>query len=369
VSKPRDYYAILGVPRDASPEDIKKAYRRMAMRYHPDRAQDEPGAEDKFKEAAEAYSVLGDSARRSEYDQHGSVGGFDPSTVPFDVASIQEMFGDILGDLFKSRRKKKPSTRGRDLRYDLRVDLGEAATGSEKELRVPRKVRCRTCQGSGARPGSRLETCSTCQGSGEMKLQQGFFSAKRPCSYCHGQGNIIKDPCRTCFGTGYSEAEQVLSVRIPAGVADGQRLKVAGKGEEGRNGGEPGDLFVQVQIEAHPLFQRDGLHLRCEIPVSAAEAVLGTQVDVPTLDGLVRMRIPAGTQSGRAFRLAQKGMPPLGKGERGDLFVTVAVEIPAEPSAQERAQYEALLELEPASLPRRAAYRKLVLELSERGHG
>lgn len=357
-----DYYEILGVDRQASLDEIKRAYRRLAMRWHPDRAQGEPGAEDRFKEASEAYAVLSDPTKRAEYDRYGRVRGFEAGS--FDTASIQEIFADIFGDLF-GKKKKAAKARGRDLRYDLRVTLEEAATGVEKEIRIPRKVRCTTCEGSGARPGSELRACSTCNGSGEIKLQQGFFSLKRTCSYCHGEGKIITDPCRSCFGTGLAEREQVLAVQVPAGVGDGQRLRVAGKGEEGVDIAKPGDLYVHVTIEEHPIFNRDGSQIRCEVPISASEAVLGCQIQVPTLSGRVRMRVPPGTQSGSSFRLPGKGILPLNGKERGDQLVTVVVETPVELTPRQRELYEELLTLERDTLPRRAKFRKDLAERSK----
>jgi len=356
------YYEVLGVDRQASLEEIKKAYRRLAMRYHPDRAQGEPGAEDRFKEASEAYAVLSDPAKRTEYDRFGQVKGFEAGASPFDNASIQAIFSDIFSEIFGRKKKGAKRTRGRDLKYDLHISLEEAAAGAEKEIRIPRKVRCATCNGSGAHPGSELRSCATCDGSGEIKLQQGFFSLKRTCSCCHGEGKIITNPCRTCFGTGLAELEQVLSVKVPSGVGDGQRLRVAGKGEEGVNIATPGDLFVHVIIDPHPLFTRDGTHVRCEIPISISEAALGCQLQIPTLTGKVRMRIPAGTQSGASFRLAGKGFLPLKGKEQGDQLITVVVETPAELTTRQRELYEELFSQEKERLPRRAAFRRTLVE-------
>ncbi|MDY0058793.1 MAG: molecular chaperone DnaJ [Myxococcota bacterium] len=360
----RDYYEVLEIPRSASPEEIKRAYRRLAMRYHPDRAQGEPGAEDRFKEASEAYAVLSDPQRRLDYDRFGRVRGFEPGTNPFDNASIQEIFAEIFSDLFG--RKKPAKKRGRDLRYDLRISLEEVVRGAEKPVRVPRKIRCATCQGSGSRPGSEPRVCGTCQGTGEIKVQQGIFSLKRPCSGCHGEGRIVTDPCRTCFGTGLAEVEQVLTVKIPPGVADGQRLRVAGKGEDGAQGGDPGDLFVHLTLLPHPFFTREGNQLRCRVVLSASEAALGCQLSLPTLQGRERLRIPPGTQPGTLLRLAGRGLPALDGKSRGDQLVAVEVETPERLQPRQRELYEELQRLEADTLPRRVAFRNLLGELERR---
>lgn len=365
MSRPRDYYAVLDIPRGASQEEIKKAYRRMAMRYHPDRAQDDPDAEERFKDASEAYTVLSDERKRREYDLHGHIGGGD-GPVTFDPAKIQEVLGDLFSDIFgRKRRSEREQERGRDLRYRLTITLGEAAFGAEREIRVPRRIGCRTCRGTGARPGSQPDTCKSCGGSGELKVKQGFFAVRRECSYCHGQGSIVRDPCRDCFGSGMAEVDQVLTVRVPGGVSAGQRLRVAGRGDEGQRGAEAGDLYVEVSVEEHPLLRREGAHVRCEVPVTAAEAALGCEVDIPTLRGRVRMRIPPGSQPGRVFRLTGKGLQPLGRSAPGDQLVTVSIESAAQLLPRQRELYQALLEAEEAAhMPRRRAFREQVAALT-----
>ena len=364
MSRPRDYYAVLEIQRGATQDEIKKAYRRMAMRYHPDRAQDDPEAEERFKDASEAYTVLSDDRKRREYDLHGRVGGGE-GAVAFDPAKIQEVLGDLFNDIFgRRRRSEREPEPGRDLRYRLSITLPEAASGAEREIRVPRRIGCRTCRGTGARPGSQLDACDTCGGTGELKVKQSIFTVRRECSYCHGQGTIVRDPCRDCFGSGMAEVDQVLTVRVPAGVSEGQRLRVAGRGDEGQRGADPGDLYVEVTIQEHSLLKREGAHVRCQVPISAAEAALGCEVDIPTLRGRVRMRIPGGTQPGRVFRLTGKGLRPLGRSAAGDQLVTVSVEAASQLTPRQRELYEALLAAERgAHMPRRAAFREQVAGL------
>ncbi len=348
----RDYYQILGVDRDADPQEIKRAFRRLAMKYHPDRAQGDPDAEELFKQASEAYAVLGDPERRAKYDRVG-VGLKDGPK--FDPSIISDLFGEKFSEIFGGRRRKK-ARRGRDTRYDVRITLTEAARGTEKELRIPRRVVCSTCHGSGARPGSDLKVCQKCQGSGRIRLSRGPLSLDRPCPYCHGEGRIVTDPCRRCYGTGLMETTQVLSVRIPAGVTDGQKLRVAGKGEEGVNGGKPGDLYVKVSILPHPILtMREGGDLHCRVPISPAEAALGCRVPVPTLDGETTLSIPPGTQPGTVFRMAGEGFKPLGAKAPGDQLVEIVVEIPTTLDHDTRRLYRALTHKD-HELPERRRY-------------
>lgn len=324
----KDHYAVLGVERSATAEEVKRAYRGLAMRYHPDRTHGDKAAEERFKEASEAYAVLSDVERRAEYDRFGRVRDAVSGVDPGDGRTISDIFGDIFGDLFGGKQKGR-AARGRDLRYSLTLEFGEAVRGCERTVRIPRKVACRTCAGSGARPGSSPALCETCRGSGQIRVQQGFFPVSRTCAHCGGRGRVVRDPCRTCAGTGRVGSDEPLTVRVPAGVEDGQRLRVAGKGEAGEGGAEPGNLIVSVVVRPHPIFRRDGADLVCEIPVTMSLAALGGKVDVPTLDGTVRMSVPPGTASGKAFRLRGKGIRPGGKQPAGAVRATLMVETPA----------------------------------------
>lgn len=336
VSGPkRDYYDVLGVDRGASADDIKKAYRQLAMRYHPDRNPDDESAEDSFKEASEAYAILGDEEKRKRYDRLGhaafdssSPGGFDPA----DFGAVSEILEGLFGEVFGGRRRKQRS--GRDLSYDLRVSFVKAALGSEEPITVQRPVVCETCSGSGAKPGSRTSDCTTCRGKGETRYQRGFFSSSRPCDACKGSGKRIEVPCDDCRGGGSVERRQDFKIKIPPGVEDGAIRTLRGAGEESRSG--TGDLHVTVHVDEHPLFTRNGADIECTVPVSFPQAVLGTALDVPTLDGNVKMKLPAGTQSGKVFRLRGKGIPVFGGYGKGDQLVTVIVEIPEKITRRQR---------------------------------
>jgi molecular chaperone DnaJ len=341
---PRDYYEILGVPRNASEQEIKSAYRRLALKHHPDRNPGDAHAEERFKEAAEAYGVLGDPDKRRRYDAYGHAGlsgaaaGFDPT--------IFSDFSDILGDFFgfgdPFGRRRGPR-RGADLRYNLDVSFEEAAFGTEAQLRIPRAERCPTCSGSGAAPGTHPVTCPTCRGAGQVTFQQGFFSVARTCSHCRGAGRIVSEPCKTCHGDGLVQVERALQIRIPPGVDNGSQLRLSGEGEPGVQGGPSGDLYVFLRVADHPFFKRDGTHLVCEMPVGVAHAALGATIEVPTLDGgKAKLSVPEGTQSGTVLKLRGQGIPSLGGRGRGDLHVLVRVVVPKHLNAEQRKLFEQL---------------------------
>ncbi|WP_151670090.1 molecular chaperone DnaJ [Nitrincola schmidtii] len=340
----KDYYELLGVPRDASDRDIKKAYRRLAMKYHPDRNPDDKQAEDKFKELSEAYEVLSDSQKKAAYDQFGHAGvdgqgmgggGFHGGFE----GNFSDIFGDVFGDIFgggAGGKRRSSVQRGADLRYNLDLTLEEAVRGCEKSLRVPTLVGCEVCDGSGAKPGTSAKTCGTCGGMGQVRMQQGFFSVQQTCPTCHGQGKVISDPCNACHGQGRVEKVKTLQVKIPAGVDTGDRIRLSGEGEAGSHGGPSGDLYVQVNVREHPIFQRDGKHLYCEVPISFVDAALGGELDVPTLDGRVKLKVPAETQTGKLFRLRGKGIAPVRGGSVGDLMVKVTVETPVSLNSRQK---------------------------------
>lgn len=323
---------MLGVDRNASEDEMKKAYRKLALKYHPDRNPGNKQAEEKFKEVSEAYQVLTDPQKRAQYDQfgHAAFGEGGPFRGGFDFTTgFEDIFGDIFGEFFgtgASRRRTR--TRGEDLRYNLEVTFEEAAFGTEKKVKIPRQAVCDTCHGSGSKPGTSARTCPTCRGRGQVSFQQGFFNVSRTCSQCGGQGSIITEPCSSCNGAGRVRRLHTLSVKIPAGVDTGSRLKLRGEGENGSSGGPPGDLYVVIQVEPHPLFIRDGVDIICEVPIGFAQAALGSEIDVPTLEGKVKMKIPAGTQSGKAFRLKGKGIRDVHGYHQGDQHVRVIVETP-----------------------------------------
>src|SRR5258708_19062751 len=312
VAAKRDYYDVLGVGRSAGAEEIKKAYRKVALKCHPDRNPGDKESEERFKEASEAYQILSDPERRAQYDrfghaafeQGGGFGGFDFSPAGFEV-----IFGDIFGDFFGGTRRGRGRTRrGEDLRYDLEVSFEEAIFGAEKTLHVPRLATCSDCKGSGSKNGAPRETCSACRGSGQLRYQQGLFSIAKTCGQCQGQGSVLRDPCRTCGGAGAVQAQHTLSVRIPPGIDTGSRLKLRGEGESGLHGGPTGDLYVVLHVREHPLFSRDGNDIICDVPIGFTQAALGAEIDVPTPHGKMKMKIPAGTQSGNVFRLKGKGV-------------------------------------------------------------
>ncbi|MCB5186874.1 molecular chaperone DnaJ [Methylobacillus caricis] len=331
----RDYYEILGVNRDASDDDIKKAYRKLAMKYHPDRNPDNPKAEESFKEAKEAYEILSDDQKRGAYDQYGHAGvdpsaGAGPGGAGF--GNFADAFGDIFGDIFGGGGggggRRSNVYRGADLRYNMEISLEDAARGTETKIRIPVMDECETCHGSGARPGTQPVTCTTCGGHGQVRMQQGFFSVQQTCPKCHGSGKMVKDPCPTCHGGGRVKQHKTLSVKIPAGVDEGDRIRLSGEGEAGVNGGPSGDLYVVVHLKQHDIFQRDGANLHCEMPISFTVAALGGEIEIPTLDGHAKMKIPAETQTGAVFRLRGKGIKPLRSSDVGDLMCHVVVETP-----------------------------------------
>lgn len=329
----RDYYEVLGLDRGAEDGDLKKAYRRLAMKYHPDRNPDDPEAEEKFKEASEAYEILTDPEKRQAYDQFGHA-GVDPSQggaggYGFE-GNFGDIFGDVFGDIFGGGRGRGGNGvgRGSDLRYNLNLSLEQAVSGDTLEIRIPVLTHCEDCDGSGAAPGSSPQVCPDCNGAGQIRVSQGFFSLQQTCPRCRGQGKVITDPCRSCGGAGRVEKRKTLSVKIPAGVDTGDRIRLTGEGEAGINGGPPGDLYVQVEVNDHPIFVRDGRHLYCEVPISFADAALGGELEVPTLDGRVKLKIPQETQTGKVFRLRGKGVTQVRGGGVGDLLCKVVVETP-----------------------------------------
>jgi molecular chaperone DnaJ len=330
----RDYYDVLGVSKSASADEIKKAYRRLAMKYHPDRNTGEDAdSESKFKEAKEAYEVLRDADKRAAYDRFGhdglrgaGMGG----PGGFRAEGFSDLFGDVFGDISGGggRRGGRQVFRGADLGYELRLDLERAVRGDTVTIDVPSQVACEVCDGSGAKKGTTPVQCSTCGGAGQVRMQQGFFSIQQTCPACKGAGTMISNPCDTCHGRGRVRKTRTLSVKVPAGVDDGDRIRLSGEGEAGRNGGPPGDLYVEIRLEPHKIFMRDGADLSCEVPISIATAALGGEVELPTLDGNVSLKVPAGTQSGKVFRLRGKGVTTVRDPRQGDLFAKVAVETP-----------------------------------------
>ena len=328
----RDYYEVLGVNRDADEDALKKAYRRLAMKHHPDRAPDDKSAEEKFKEAKEAYEILSDENKRAAYDRYGHA-GVDPSVGAgaggAGFSNFADAFGDIFGDIFGQARGGRSSVyRGADLRYNLEITLEQAARGTETKIRIPTHEKCDACGGSGAKAGTQPVTCSTCGGHGQVRLQQGFFSIQQTCPKCHGTGKVISDPCHSCSGAGRVKKQKTLAVKIPAGVDDGDRIRLSNEGEMGVNGGPSGDLYVQIQVKPHPVFERDHDDLHCEMPVSFTAAALGGDIEIPTLDGSAKIRIPAETQSGKVFRLRGKGIKGVRSHATGDLHCHVVVETP-----------------------------------------
>ncbi|HEX7079571.1 MAG TPA: molecular chaperone DnaJ [Gammaproteobacteria bacterium] len=337
----RDYYEILGVQRNAAAEDLKKAYRRLAMKYHPDRNPNDPEAETRFKEAKEAYEVLADPSKRAAYDRFGHAGvqsgggmganGFGGSDV------FSDIFGDVFGDIFGAgSRSRAQMYRGADLRYELELTLEQAVTGDTVEIDIPSRVTCETCDGSGAAPGTERVTCATCGGLGQVRVQQGFFSIQQTCPACRGAGSRIETPCRECGGAGTVRKLRTIAVKVPPGVDDGDRIRLAREGEPGRNGGPPGDLYVDIVVQPHPIFRRDGRDLSCEVPISFATAALGGTVEVPTLDGHVVLKVPPETQSGKVFRLRGKGVRSVREPGFGDLLCRVQVETPVNLTAEQK---------------------------------
>lgn len=345
----RDYYEILGVNKNATEQDIKKAYRRMAMKYHPDRNPDNADAEAKFKEVKEAYEILSEPQKRSAYDQFGHAGvngqgaggfgGFGGGAGGFNFGDIfEDIFGGFGGGRQSSRTRAQP---GADLRYTLEITLNQAVHGDTLQIKVPTYVTCDDCDGSGAKKGSKPETCRDCHGSGHIQMQQGFLAVQQTCPSCRGAGQTIKDPCQTCHGQGRTRKEKTLSIKIPAGVDNGDRIRLSGEGEAGMNGGPAGDLYVETYVQKHDVFERDGDHLYCDVPISFKMATLGGEIEVPTLEGRVKLKIPAGTQSGKRFRLRGKGVKSVRSYTTGDLMCRVMVETPVNLSAEQKSMIEA----------------------------
>ena len=336
----RDYYEVLGVSRTAAADEIKKSYRRLAMKHHPDRNTDDASAETKFKEAKEAYEVLSDADKRATYDRFGHDGlkAQPGGTGGFGAEGFGDIFGDVFGDIFGGggRRRSSQVFRGADLGYELRLDLEKAVRGDSVTIDVPTQVACETCGGSGAKKGTDPVTCSTCGGAGQVRMQQGFFSIQQTCPACKGAGTTIGDPCDDCHGRGRKRKTKTLAVKVPAGVDDGDRIRLSGEGEAGRNGGPPGDLYVEIRVNPHKLFTRDGADLACEVPISIATATLGGEVELPTLDGNVSLKVPAGTQSGKTFRLRGKGVVTVRDARIGDLFAKVSVETPVNLTSEQK---------------------------------
>jgi molecular chaperone DnaJ len=339
----RDYYEVLGLSKGADEKEVKKAYRRMAMKFHPDRNPDDKEADSKFKEVNEAYEVLSDSQKKQAYDQFGHAGvdgqgGFG-GHGGHGQGNFSDIFGDVFGDIFGGsgqRGGRSNVQRGSDLKYNMELTLEEAVRGVEKSIRVPTLTNCEPCGGSGAKKGTSPITCSTCGGSGQVRMQQGFFAVQQTCPACSGAGKIIKDPCTSCYGRGVKEETKTLSVKIPAGVDTGDRIRLSGEGEAGRNGGPAGDLYVEVHVKRHAIFERDDANLHCEVPISFAEAALGGELEVPTLDGRVKLKVPAETQTGKLFRLRGKGVKPVRGHSVGDLMCRVVVETPVHLTAKQK---------------------------------
>ena len=341
----KDYYEVLGVNRDAPEEELKKAYRKLAMKWHPDRNPDNPKAEEHFKEAKEAYEILSDGPKRAAYDQFGHA-GVDQAAAGAGAGfsgNFADAFGDIFSDIFGGGRTRSSVYRGADLRYNLEISLEDAARGSETRIRIPAMEECATCHGSGAKPGTSPSTCSTCHGHGQVRMQQGFFSIQQTCPRCHGSGKIVVSPCAACSGAGRIKQHKTLSVKIPAGVDEGDRIRLSGEGEAGMNGGPPGDLYVVIHLKPHPVFNRDHNDLHCEMPISFTTAAIGGDIEIPTLDGYAKVKVPTGTQTGQMFRLRGKGIKGVRSSSHGDLICHVAVETPVNLTARQK---ELLAELE-----------------------
>ena len=341
----RDYYEVLGVPKNASDEEIKKSYRKLAMKHHPDRNQGDAAkaAEERFKEAKEAYEMLSDADKRAAYDQHGHA-GVDPNMRGPGGAggsSFADAFGDIFGDMFNGQqggrgRGGRQVFRGSDLSYAMEITLEEAANGKEAQIRIPSWDECETCHGSGAKAGTKPITCTTCHGQGAVQMRQGFFSVQQTCPQCHGTGKIIPDPCTTCHGQGKIKKQKTLEVKIPAGIDDGMRIRSVGNGEPGTNGGPPGDLYIEIRLKKHDIFERDGDDIHCSVPIGFVTAALGGEIEVPTLAGKAAIDIPEGTQAGKQFRLRGKGIKGVRGSYPGDLYCHITVETPVKLTEHQR---------------------------------
>ena len=341
----RDFYEVLGVPKNASEDEIKKSYRKLAMKFHPDRNQGDASAEVKFKEAKEAYEMLSDAEKRAAYDQFGHA-GVDPNMRGpgggggAGFGGFGDSFGDIFGDIFGQARRQQGGGRqvfrGNDLSYAMEVTLEEAAAGKESEIRIPSYDECDTCHGSGAKPGTSAKTCGTCQGQGVVQMRQGFFSVQQTCPHCRGTGKVITDPCSPCHGQGKIKRQKTLEIKIPAGIDDGMRIRSTGNGEPGTNGGPPGDLYIEIRIKKHDVFQRDGDDLHCAVPISFTTAALGGEISVPTLSGEAAIDLPEGTQTGKQFRLRGKGIKGVRSSFPGDLYCHITVETPVKLTEHQR---------------------------------
>lgn len=340
----QDYYEILGVSRSADEREIKKAYKRLAMKHHPDRNPGDQGSEAKFKEVKEAYEILTDAQKRAAYDQYGhaafeqgGMGGGGGGFGGGGGADFSDIFGDVFGDIFGGGRRQQRAARGADLRYNMELTLEEAVRGVTKEIRIPALEECEVCHGSGAKTGTQPQTCPTCHGQGQVQMRQGFFTVQQACPTCQGRGSVIKEPCNACHGHGRVEKSKTLSVKIPAGVDTGDRIRLTGEGEAGEHGAPAGDLYVQVQVRKHPIFEREENNLYCEVPINFAMAALGGEIEVPTLDGRVKLKVPSETQTGKLFRMRGKGVKSVRGGAQGDLLCRVVVETPVSLSDKQKA--------------------------------
>ena len=360
----RDYYDVLGVARTAGDADLKSSYRKLAMQFHPDRNPDDPAAEEKFKEASEAYSVLSDVNKRAQYDRfgHSGVSGAGGGFSGYEQVDLNDIFGDLFSDFFAGSmggaggsRRRSRAQRGSDLREDIELTFEEAVFGVKTPMQVRRQEGCKECDGSGVAPGRQPSTCTTCGGKGQLRYQQGFFSVSRTCMECSGSGQIITDPCQKCRGAGRVMKERTIDVKVPAGVEDGTRIRYPEQGEAGMNGGPSGDLYVVLHVKKHPFFERDGQDLHCDVPISFPQAALGAEVKVPTLQGEHNLKIPDGTQSGDVFRIKGKGVPNLNGGGKGDLLITVSVQTPTRLTKRQRELLDQLHEVtEVENNPRKA---------------
>ncbi len=347
----KDYYKLLGVDRSATQDEIKKVFRQLALKYHPDRNPGDKGAEDKFKEVNEAYTCLGDPEKRAHYDRYGTSEGFNTGAgFGGGAAGFNDIFEDIFDDFFGAfgggggSRRARP-TKGADLRYNLTITLEEAAFGTEKAIKIPRWQACDTCNGTGAEPGKPPVACPQCKGTGHIRFQQGFFSVSKTCSKCQGTGRIITNPCGACNGNGKVRVQREISVKMPAGVDNGSRLRLTGEGDFGSYGGPPGDLYVVLTVDEHPFFKREGLNVYCQVPISFPKAVFGGEVEVPTLDGSSKLKLPASTQSGKAFHLKGKGIPKLGSHYRGDQVVSIYIDVPKKLTPRQKELLEEFAEI------------------------
>jgi len=342
----KDYYDILGVSRNATQEELKKAFRQLALKHHPDRNAGDKASEDKFKVINEAYSCLSDQEKRAHYDRFGTADGFGAGQGPFSSGAgfgdiFEDIFGDLFGAGFGGQRRQRP-TKGNDLRYDLDLTLEEAVFGTEKVITFPKLQTCQSCNGTGSDPGKQPEVCTFCKGAGQIRYQQGFFSVSKTCGKCYGSGRIITHPCKQCKGHGSVKEQKTVTLKIPPGVDSGSRLKISGEGEPGHYNGPPGDLYVILDVEEHPFFKREGTELFCDFPVSFTNAALGAEVEVPTLDGSAKLKVPAGTPSGKVFTLKGKGVPRVGSVHRGNQHVRIYIEVPKKLTQRQKELLEEL---------------------------